>query len=160
MGMYTGLRFKGVVKQEFREMIDEINQGAEWSEFTEQYPFLKEYAKQDRAEFIPRGALSYMPNEWEVGKFPSQTPADGFDNSINMENGYWSFQCSLKNYNGEIQHFLKEVLPEIIDSSDHIEYYYEEWARSKFYELKDGKIIESDREGELYGYEETEDRWY
>lgn len=160
MGMYTGLRFKGIVKPEYREMIKEINDGADWSDFAEKFPFLTNYASLDRAEFIPRGSLAYMPDSWEEGKFPNQEATDGFERNIDLKTGYWTFQCSLKNYNQEIQQFFSEVLLEIIDSVDHIEYYYEEWARSKFYELKDGKIVNSDRKGILYGYEGEEENSY
>ncbi|MCL1696320.1 hypothetical protein [Lysinibacillus sp. BPa_S21] len=66
MGMYTGLRVKVTVKEEYREMIDDINNGASWSEYTEQFPFLSKYAQQSRAGFIPRGSLCYMPDCWEV----------------------------------------------------------------------------------------------
>lgn len=160
MGMYTGLRFKGYVKEEYRQMIQEINGDGEWSEFIKQFPFLKDYASQDRAEFIPRGALSYMPDSWEAGIFPNQIDTDGFERNIHLETGYWTFQCSLKNYNEEIEQFFSEVLPKIIDSAVHIEYFYEEWDRSIFYELKDGGIIESDQQGILYGYEYNEENRY
>ncbi|MEM5592822.1 hypothetical protein AAHH67_15635 [Niallia circulans] len=160
MGMYTGLRFKGIVKPEYREMIKEINDGADWNDFTEKFPFLTDYANQDRAEFIPRGSLAYMPDTWEEGEFPDQMSTDGFERSINLETGYWTFQCSLKNYNQEIEQFINEVLPKIIDSAEHIEYFYEEWARSIFYELKDEKIVDSDRKGILYGYEGEENNYW
>lgn len=142
MGMYTGLRFKGVVKKEYREMMDEIHQGVEWSDFVEAFPFLNEYAKQDRAEFIPRGVLCYMPNDWEKGKFPNQVATDGFERSINLTTGVWTFQCSLKNYNDEIEQFFEEVLPHLLESAQHIEYRYEEWDESVFYVFENGKIVE------------------
>lgn len=143
MGMYTGLRVKVTVKEEYREMIDDINDGASWSDYTKQFSFLADYAKQGRAEFIPRGSLSYMPDCWEVGDFPNSYPSDGFNRSINLETGYWTFQCSLKNYESEIEQFLEEILPFIISSSEHIEYLYEEDYEGTLYELKEGKIVDS-----------------
>lgn len=127
MGVYTGLRVKVTVKEEFRQMIKEINEGADWGEFVEQFPFLSDYAEQERAKFIPSGASRYMPDSWET---------DGLERNINIETGYWTFQCSLKNYNQEIQQFFKEVLPKIIDSADHIEYLNEEWDKSIMYTFK------------------------
>jgi hypothetical protein len=167
MGMYTGLRAKIIVKEEFREMVDEINNGGDWSDYVDQFPFLINYSKQDRAEFIPRGSLAYMPDEWENvpidsnGKkdWRSATATDGFERNIDVETGYWTFQCSLKNYNDEIQQFFEEILPFIAEEVIHLEYYYEEWARSTFYELSEGKIVASDKEGILYGYEEDENYW-
>ncbi len=49
MGMYTGLRIKVTVKEEYRSMINQINKGAAWSEFVEQFPFLSNYAALNRA---------------------------------------------------------------------------------------------------------------
>lgn len=140
MGMYTGLRMKVTVKDEYRQMIKEINEGADWSDFEEQFPFLTSYAKQDRAEFIPRGGLCYMPSRWETGEYPNQVATDGFERNIDIETGYWTFQCSLKNYEGEIEQFFKEVLPKIISEAEHIEYRYEEWGSSVLYELISGEV--------------------
>lgn len=147
--MYTGLRIKATVKEEFRQMIEEINNGADWSEFAEQFPFLSAYAKQGRAEFIPCGSLSYMPDEWEYkprkadGSYDRENAAatDGFERSIDRKTGYWTFQCSLKNYNQEIEQFLEEVLPNIIESAEHIEYLYEEWDKSVMYKYSNGNIV-------------------
>lgn len=141
MGMYTGLRVKVVVKEEYRDMIQKINNGAEWDEFTNEFPFLSNYSKLDRAEFIPCGGLFYMPDNWIIGEYPNEKATDGFERNIDMETGYWSFQCSLKNYNDEIEQFFEEVLSNIIESSEHIEYRYEEWNKSIMYEYKDGNII-------------------
>ncbi len=140
MGMYTGLRVKVTVKEDYRQMIQAINEGAEWNDFAEQFPFLTAYAKQVRAESIPRGSLCYMPSSWETGEYPNQVATDGFERYINTETGYWTFQCSLKNYEGEIDQFLKEVLPNIISEAEHIEYLYEECDESTMYDYLDGEI--------------------
>lgn len=152
LGDYTGLRVKVTVKEEYRHMIQAINKGAEWNDFAEQFPFLSSYAKQDRAEFIPCGSLCYMPFSWETGEYPSEVATDGFERNIDMETGYWTFQCSLKNYEGEIQHFFNGVLPNIISESEHIEYLYEDWDESTMYDYIDGKIKVRNRErGNSYG---------
>lgn len=141
MGMYTGLRVKVTVKEQYRKMVEEINNGASWQDFVERFPFLKDYATQDRAEFIPRGALAYMPDSWETGYYPNEVATDGFDRKIDLETGYWTFQCSLKNRSYEIEQFFLEVLPVIISSSDHIEYFYEEQTEGIMYEFSNGKIL-------------------
>lgn len=138
--MYTGIRIKVTVKEKYRSMVRDINDGEEWLAFAEQFPFLRDYAKQSRAEFIPGGALCYMPNDWEIGESPMQSAADGFDRSFDMATGKWAFQCSLKNYNEEIEQFFREVLPELISEAAHIEYYYEEWDSSHLYAFVDGEL--------------------
>ena len=69
MGMYTGLRCKVVVKPEFREMINYMMENRlDWAEIHEEYPyaFIEKFSKGFRADFIPYGSLSYMPDEWEI----------------------------------------------------------------------------------------------
>ena len=58
MGMYTCFTLSCKVKKEYSDYIKQINEGAEWKDFVEQMPFVKEYSKQSRAEFIPHGMLS------------------------------------------------------------------------------------------------------
>ncbi|MGG1338484.1 hypothetical protein ABE196_18850 [Bacillus subtilis] len=140
MGMYTGLRIKVTVKEEYRSMINQINKGATWSEFVEQFPFLSNYAALNRAGSIPNGILCYMPSSWETGEYPNGIATDGFDTKIDMNTGYWSFQCSLKNYEREIEKFFDEVLVNIISNSEHIEYLYEEWDESNYYNFVNGSI--------------------
>lgn len=150
MGNYTGLRVKVFVKKEYREMIAEINEEAEWGDFADEFPFLKEYSKLYRSEFIPRGAIAaYLPDDWQeaitafrISTYPMYIATDGFHREIDMDTGYWTFQCSLKNYENEIEKFFEDVLSKIIDSSEHIEYLYEEWEESLMYEFVDGKIVQ------------------
>lgn len=148
MGMYTNLRLKVYVKEQYRNMINQINDGADWSEFVTQFPFLTRYAKLGRAEFIPRGGSSYMPYQWNDGS----KATEGFDTHIDLGTGYWTFQCSLKDYENEIECFFKDVLPVLITSSEHIESYYEEWDESKFYELEDGAIKLKSESFKTYRY--------
>lgn len=76
-----------------------------------------------------------MPSSWETGGNPNE-----FDTKIDMNTGYWSFQCSLKNYEREIEKFFDEVLVNIISHSEHIEYHYEEWDESNYYNFVNGSI--------------------
>lgn len=115
MGMYTGLRCFIEVKPEFHPLIEEVMQA--WKEgrprgeepweraaakFPE-YPWLNDWSVVGRASFIPFGALCYMP--WDP-QDPEWSPAK-------FENGFWKFQCSLKNYSGEIEYFVETVLQRI-----------------------------------------------
>lgn len=102
-----------------------------------------------------------MPDEWETDDkdWKARTPTDGFDTKFDEDAAIWSFQCSLKNYEGEIESFFEIVVPEIVDSVIHMEYYYEEWSRSTFYELFDDKVVESGREGIQYEEDDNDMSW-
>ena len=174
MGMYTGLRFKGVVKEEFRKGFACCALYGDWD--LSENPKLRQFGEDvGRSGFIPCGSLAYMPDEWEkdyvdengnkhpeyeqdIGRpieevyFLRQTPTDGFDRTWNEETGYWTFQCSLKNYESEIEAFF-ELLPYFIESVEHCEYFYEEDEWSYRYELIDGKMVmTSDRFIQYYDF--------
>ncbi len=154
MGMYTGIRFKGYVKPEFRTKFEDIALSGEWedSEIEEFREFGKGF---NRASFIPCGSLSYMPDEWESynDKFQkysdewwrSVRDTDGFERTYNKDTGYWTFQCSLKNYEDEIENWF-ELVPLFIERINHLEYFYEEWEYSDKYDLLNGEVICVDRE--------------
>jgi hypothetical protein len=153
MGMYTGLRFKGIVKPEYRGMIADISDHGEWEEYMDEYPWLRTFAEKDRSIMIPRGALSYMPDSWEDNSISTA----GFHRQFNQETGYWAFQCSLKNYDSEIQEFIETVVPIIMEETQHIEVLYEEWSGSVLYGLKEGKTV---RIGEIkYRYDDETFDW-
>ena len=109
MGMYTGLRFKGTVKKEFRDKFEDIAMYGNWEESND--IVFSTFGENYRAQFIPRGTLCYMPKEWEIesidGKYTIDT--DGFNRTYDKETGRWSFQCSLKNYERTIEDFLDMV---------------------------------------------------
>lgn len=135
MGMYTGLRFKGIVKEEFRNEFENIALSGDWEESENEV--FKEFGNVSRASFIPCGALAYMPYEWET------SPSDGFDRTYNKETGRWTFQCSLKNYNDTIEEFFK-IVPYFIQEIEHAEVFYEEWSHSVKLELINGKMVMTD----------------
>lgn len=140
MGMYTGLRFKGIVKEEFRNEFADIALNGNWEESNNEV--FKQFGSVSRASFIPCGALAYMPVEWETerfGKHHNDIPTDGFDRTYDKESGRWTFQCSLKNYEDTIEEFLK-IVPYFIEEVEHAEVYYETWRYSERYELVDGKM--------------------
>lgn len=144
MGMYTGLRFKGIVKEEFRNEFENIALSGDWEESENEV--FKEFSNVSRAVFIPCGALAYMPDEWETApynEYGDGVPTDGFDRTYDKETGRWTFQCSLKNYNNTIEEFF-EIVPYFIEEIEHAEVFYEEWRYSTKIELVDGKIVEAD----------------
>lgn len=148
MGMYTGIRFKGYVKPEFREEFEDIAINGEWRDSNNS--ILASFGDFDRSSFIPCGSLSYMPDEWEEYDdsykiysrewFDSARDTDGFNRTWDKETGYWTFQCSLKNYESEIEAWF-EIVPHFIEKVEHLEYFYEEWEFSSKYELIDNELV-------------------
>lgn len=129
MGMYTGLRVKAYIKHEFVEMVNAIvNKDAEWKEFD--YPFLDEFKNLSRADSISFGASCYFGEDWND------------KNHFNPEQAVWEFACNIKNYSGEIDKFLEDVLPNIAITAT-AERLYEEDTVSALYEISDGVIVET-----------------
>lgn len=154
MGMYTGLRAKVIIKKEYRDIINQLmNEGKRWENLRNAPEFVETYSRYSRANFVPFGALCYMPDSWEkapYNQWNEGVATQGFEASFNNETGYWSFQCSLKNYDKTIEYFFENVLSEIIENVIHLEYFYEEWENSAFYELIDGAIIKRKKQGNDY----------
>lgn len=144
MGMYTGIRFKGYVKPEYRKAMETIAIDGSWNESDIQE--FAEFGQIGRSSFIPCGSLSYMPDEWEgapYNKYHDGVPTDGFERTYNAGTGYWTFQCSLKNYESEIESFFG-LIPLFIEKIEHLEYFYEEWDYSSRYDLYNGMVFKID----------------
>ncbi|OME54046.1 hypothetical protein BSK59_15810 [Paenibacillus odorifer] len=132
-----------IIKPEYRKEMEYLNSNDvqyEWSK--SHIDFMKEYGDYNRATFIPRGGLSYMPDEWE--------DVSEFNRKFIKETGLWTFQCSLKNYELTIQHFFENVLNKITQEVIHLEYYYESWENSIFLDLIEGKIVRTEKKGIKY----------
>lgn len=157
MGMYTGLRLRAIVKPEYRTMVngvmDQADEARDWFDFIEEFPFMEQFSSLGRNMFIPFGGLSYMPDEWDDDNYVA---AGVFRRQFNEETGFWAFNCSLKNYDSEIQVFLETVANVILESSEHIEVLYEEWERGELYEVQ-GNAIEYIGETEHHYRENTDD---
>lgn len=130
MGMYTGLKCKVKIKEEYREDIQSVMDSTEW--YLCKHKELKDFSKVSRSLMIPFGASCYMPDEWEDNNF------DFYFN----DDGIWNFQCALKNYDSTIEIFIK-LLELIASEVYHLETFYEEDEYSHLYEMKDGKIIDT-----------------
>ena len=149
MGMYTGIRFKGIVKEEFRNEFEDIALDGNWD--ISNNKIFRQFGNVSRANFIPCGVLFYMPVEWET------VNKNGFDRAYDKDTGRWTFQCSLKNYDYTIEHFFK-IVPYFIEKIEHAEVYYEEWSHSVKLELIDGKIIMTNNK--FIKYECDSDNYY
>ena len=124
MGMYTGVRFqaklKPIVAGAMKLCYDSKVLDQFWDTLSKIIPIDDDWLKTGRRDFIPFGALSYMPDHWDK----SPTGLSGED---------WNVCCSLKNYEGEIDTFLSKVLPYLISEPCEVEYLYEEWEEPKLY---------------------------
>lgn len=136
MGMYTGLRFKGIVKEKFRKDFEDIAIYGDWENSNNKV--FRRFGKVSRSGFIPCGGLAYMPDEWDIEVFDNN-----FDRTYDEKTGRWTFQCSLKNYDNTIEKFL-EIVPYFIEEVEYVEVFYEQWRYSKKYELVDRKMLMTD----------------
>lgn len=162
MGAYTGLRCKVIIKKEYIKDIEELLRVQSWCKCHNAI-FKKFGEKNDRADFIPYGSLSYMPGCWEDSNdkqdidFIEYIACDGFNNVFYPQTGLWCFQCSLKNYNNDIGKFIDNILTVIVEKIIHLEKLYEENIISTLYNFdENNKIIPLN-----YGirYEEDDDVW-
>ncbi len=140
------------MKPEYREAIrhrhwaerDYVNgpDTGEWAAVAAAYPHVPGLAlfaeKYDRADFFPRGVMNIcaedfgtnepVPDGWQG--FTQQPPdgsrsRDGESYSwFHFDTGVWEFACSLKNYMGEIEVFVR-ILARICDAADWCESLYE-----------------------------------
>lgn len=141
-GVYTGLRFKGVVKQEFRPNFNLIAASGDWLSHPD--IAFHEFGKLRNASNIPNGSLQHMPGDWDEDD-------EEFLNHFDSLSGVWTFQCSTCNYNQEIEHFFK-LLPHFIESVQMIEVFPEEDDYGYRYDLIDGEVKLVD---ESYKYYES-----
>jgi len=155
MGMYTGIRFKGYIKPEYRSTFEPIAMRGDWVNSKD--TTFSEFGMLRRARHIPCGPLEYMPSEWEVKSsdekhsFPISRATEGFERTWDEVSGYWVFQTSLKNYEGEIESWLN-ILPYFIEEICHLEIYYELWEYSQRYTLICNEVILQDEKYRRYIY--------
>lgn len=121
--MYTGLRFeaklKPIVADAMRLLYKESSSDGFWGGLSRIIPISDRWLSVWRKDFIPFGALSSMPSDWD------DTPTGIYGET-------WKVCCSIKNYEGEIWVFLSDVLPYLISEPCRTEVLYEEWEESEF----------------------------
>ena len=140
MGMYTGLRCKVRIKKVYQKAIKWLHfeptplKFNRWEDVNSKFyiPGLNEWILGfSRYNFIPFGALCYMPEDFSISE--DEESFSFFDS----ENGFWEFCCSLKNYNYEIEWFIKNILVKIVDEVDYCESLYEEYPYEEGKSWKD-----------------------
>lgn len=78
--------------------------------------FAQKWATVWRCDFIPWGSIRYL--DWV--------------HEAKLVGNVWNVCCSLKNYEGEIEEFLANVLPHFLQEPCICEIRFEEWKESKF----------------------------
>lgn len=137
MGMYTGLRMKGRLKSEAVPIIKLLLEpNSSWDKVLSQLPNSSQFKIDawinfSRCNFIPFGAIAYLPWNEEDPEW-----------KLSLVGNKFTFQCSLKNYENEIEFFLKNVAPNLFESCKHCEVFYEEWSFSSLYELFNNEFVE------------------
>lgn len=157
MGMYTAFRGKVIIKAEYKELVELINDG-DWHVAVDKYPFLKEYYDIERSTLIPlsKEVIQNRCNEvgsWtKAGELDLETdPLDWNTDSTyftNLNGLEWTFIACLKNYADKnhsnktpIGAFIEQVLTEIVSEIINIQVYYEEWDEPVEYEFQKMKIL-------------------
>lgn len=105
VGHYTALkvesaRLTGTGSAVVKDLHEVPYDGNRWERVADlypHYPFLREWSKRGRCDFIPFGS-GWVDAEW----------------SLNED--LWSFVCCLKNYEGDVEYFIGSVLPNLIDA--------------------------------------------
>lgn len=99
--MYTGLRAKVKIRPEFRAEITKLHEEGSWENV--KVPNIEIWLKQGRNGFIPFGMLAYMPDDFGE-PFKPRMNEYGFESKGGSEfdGKWWTFSCSLKNYEGEM----------------------------------------------------------
>lgn len=129
MGMYTGLNALVKIKPEYHDAIDcLVNRNVPndvenlWKYISENFdvPGAKEWSEYFRCSQIPFGCLAYMPDDFG-GLF-------GDNGGVSYSNRWLMFSCSLKNYENEIEFFIKNVLRHIVEKVQYCYSLYEEYA--------------------------------
>lgn len=125
MGMYTGLRARVKIKPEFRAEITKLHEESGWENV--KVPNIQRWLREHRNGFIPFGVLAYMPDDFGEPFKPRKTDYGEVEGGSEFDGEWWTFSCSLKNYNGEIQIFIVQILANIVEEIDYCESLYEEW---------------------------------
>jgi hypothetical protein len=125
MGMYTGVRARVKIKAEHRAAITKLHEDGDWTAVT--VPNVIDWIMHGRCGFIPFGVLAYMPDDFG-DPFESSKDEYGPKEGGSMFDGeWWTFSCSLKNYENEIEFFMENIMCHLVEEVDYCESLYEEY---------------------------------
>ncbi|MFB7351077.1 hypothetical protein ACWGKR_24630 [Bacillus thuringiensis] len=164
MVMRTAFRGKVIIKQEYKELVQLINDG-NWETAIKKYPFLQEYYEVESSSLIPftKNAIQSRLDEetWpskkgylylEVDPLNWDIETEYYTDLIGLE---WRFITCLinypnKNHNNKkpIETFIDVVLSRVVTEIINIQLYEEEWLNRNFqpieFNFKDIKMLTQD----------------
>jgi len=125
MGMYTGVRARVKIKPEHRDAIKKLHDYGDWTVVS--CPGVIDWIMHGRCGFIPFGVLAYMPEDFGDPFEPSRDKCGPKEGGSEFDGEWWTFSCSLKNYEGEIEFFMENVMCHLVQEVDYCESLYEEY---------------------------------
>ena len=132
MSLYISLRFKGIVKKEFRDNFEKIAMYGKWDESDDK--ILKTFGQDRSARFIPC-AYSIMVDRWND---------EPFETSYNKDTGEWIFQADINIHSFPWNEWIEEIIPYCMEYISHFETSYESWGSDYkttcLEEFNDGKF--------------------
>ena len=110
MSFYHAIRFRGIIKPQFRSAFAPIALEGKWREASNEV--LRDFGEENRVPgYIPCGA-SHMIRRWQE---------DPWKRSWVPETGEWIFQCDVNQRSFDIAGFKEEIIPYICESVEHYE---------------------------------------
>lgn len=146
MAVYTGIRLKVKIKDEYRKDIERANESRDWSVCKKD--LLNNLSNLERAEYILSCDCTFANERWINGELET----DGFVNSFDSSTGIWTKQVVVSGGFSVLKYFVDVIIPKICEEGYHIEILPEAEPLSYLFELKDGKT-EQLNYGIFYGEE-------
>lgn len=130
MEMYTGLRVKVIIKEEYGKYLEELVDN-KYDYKMSSLDLFRNYSKLSRSFLIPNSSAKIDFDKWK----------DVCNPSYDRERREWEFVCALKNDEQIIQYFFKNILSVIVEEIIYLETWYEEDLESEKYTLDDIKKL-------------------
>lgn len=140
---YTALRGKVVIKEEYKRLINMINNG-QWEDAVTQYPFLKDYYAIEGSKLIPfsKNTINDLTNPVLSGSLYGELDLEADPSYWAEDKSYftdlqgleWSFITCVRDYPDRkqfnktpIASFIDMILTKVADRIIRVEEYYQEW---------------------------------
>ena len=145
MSRWMEIKFKGIVKPEFREAFNKAYTEGKWS--ASEDPFLTDFEEdyEENANLYLSVSISRFFWEWSA----SWWNGDGVIDMYDKETGVWQFKCNFNtNGNGFFYiDFEDEILPYLMERVDwyesHLEPFYDDDHRGTYLKkMEPGGILE------------------